>query len=53
LKFSVEGLCTSLFGWSSGCVKIDAIDQLANLSLVSKPLSEEVLAAFVLDIVDE
>jgi hypothetical protein len=34
-------------------MKIDTIDQLANLSLVSKPLSEEVLATFVLDVVDE
>jgi hypothetical protein len=34
-------------------VKIDAIDQLANFSLVSKPLLEEVLATFVLDVVDE
>jgi hypothetical protein len=34
-------------------MKIDAIDQFANLSLVSKPLSEEMLATFVLDIVDE
>jgi hypothetical protein len=34
-------------------MKIDAVNQLANLSLVSKPLSEEVLATFVSDIVDE
>jgi hypothetical protein len=34
-------------------MKINAINQLANLSLVSKPLLEEVLATFVSDIVDE
>jgi hypothetical protein len=34
-------------------VKINAVNQLANFSLVSKPLSEEVLATFVLDVVDE
>jgi hypothetical protein len=32
---------------------MDAIDQLANLFLVSKPLSEEVLVAFISDVVDE
>jgi hypothetical protein len=34
-------------------MKINAINQLANLSLVSKPLSEEVLATFVSDVIDE
>jgi hypothetical protein len=34
-------------------MKINAIDQLANVSLVSKPLLEEVLATFISDVVDE
>jgi hypothetical protein len=34
-------------------MKIDAIDQLANFSLVSKPLLEEMLVTFVSDVVDE
>jgi hypothetical protein len=34
-------------------MKIDTIDQIANLSLVSIPLLEEVLVSFVLDVMDE